>query len=115
MRYVLAVLMVLPAAAAPKWVARAAVAASCAASAADAVTTWQGARLGMTEANPLFRSASGTPAMGRVIGFKVGLCAASIWAEERGSRAWWTVAAHGATAGWFGWVAKHNEDLIHGK
>ena len=110
----LGALCVVQSPAAPKWVRRATAVAACAASGADAWTTYQGKRAGMPETNPLFRAANGTPAMGRVISFKVGLCAASIWLQERDHNVHSNlfVVENAAFAAWFAAIAKHNSDLI---
>ena len=107
-----AAICVLPAMSAPVWVRRATLAAACAASATDAVTTWQGKQRGMREANPLFRSSDGSPAMGRVIGLKVGLCAVSAWRQERTTHSNAFLISNILQAILFGGAAWHNETLI---
>jgi hypothetical protein len=95
-----------------KWLRRATLAAACAASAADAVTTYQGKLAGVHEDNPLLRAPNGTPAMGRVIVLKVALCGLSIWSQERGKHdKLYTIVNAGAAVG-FGVIAKRNTDIL---
>lgn len=103
------ILLTVPAMAAPRWLRRTTLIAACAASAADAVTTWQAKQAGLREVNPLFRASDGTPAMGRMVAFKAGLCAVSAWRQERDKRysnafTWGNIA----TAGGFGAIAWRN-------
>ena len=108
---ILALLCALPALSAPKWVRRVTLAAACAASAADAVTTYQGKLDGLREGNPILRAHDGTPAMGRVISPKVGLCAYSAWAQERYEHSTTYTPINIGTAAMFGYVAWHNAQL----
>ncbi len=110
--FTLALLCALPALSAPKWLRRATLAAACMASAADAVTTWQGKQGGLREANAIFRGADGTPAMGRVISLKAAFCACSIWSQERSEHSTVYTVANVAQTGLFGYVASHNRKLI---
>jgi hypothetical protein len=110
--FVLFILSVLPMLSAPRWVRRATLVAACAASAADAVTTWRTGRAGMSEANPLLRGTDGGPAMGRVISLKVGFCGYAIWAEERKAHSTAFSVANTAVAATFGYVAWRNERLV---
>lgn len=109
---VILLLSALPVLPAPRWLRRATLAAACAASAADAVSTWHTGRAGLTEANPLLRAVDGGPAMGRVISMKVGFCALTAWAEERKGHSNMTAIGNTAAAAAFGYVAWRNEGLI---
>jgi hypothetical protein len=101
-----------PAAQKFKWLRRATLAAACAASAADAVTTYQGKLAGVQEDNPLLRAPNGTAAMGRVIGLKAALCGLSMWSQERGRHdTLYTIVNTGAAVG-FGVITKHNTDIL---
>ncbi len=59
------------------WIRRATVSAACVASAFDAATTRH-----LSETNPIL-SRQGNPAWGRIISLKIGVCAGSIYMQEK--------------------------------
>jgi hypothetical protein len=106
-------LCALPVMSAPRWVRRATLAAACAASAADAATTYEGKLAGMQENNPLFRASNGTPAMGRVISLKVGICVVQGWLQEHRNHNDSFIVGNVSQAALFFWATWHNIDVLN--
>lgn len=68
--------------ASPKWLRRVTGAAACAASMVDLGTTKYAISSGGRERNPLLSDPGGSPRYGRMIGFKVGVCAGNLVIQE---------------------------------
>src|SRR5579872_1734580 len=97
------------------WVRRITLAAGCAASLGfDTFTTRRAVAAGALESNGLLSDSQGRPRWGRVIGIKAGVCAGSVFVQERHST-WqsppsdWTFTGVnlGVTAG-YTWAGFHN-------
>ena len=100
-----------------KWTRRALTAAACAASAVDGYNSAMkvdGARF--TESNPLLRNANGSVNIGRMVGLKVGMCAAPIILGEFGRGETMKRSATfdaGGSLAIFTWIDIHNHAVFN--
>ena len=102
------------------WIRRVTLAAGCAASLAfDTITTRRATANGAIETNSLLAGSNGQPAWGRVIGFKVGSCAATALLQETHTFGTWKTPASDKTwtginlgiAAEYTWAGFHNLNL----
>ena len=103
-----------------KWVRRVTLVAGCAASLGfDTLSTRHAVANGAVESNGVLAGSQGSPAWGRMIGLKAGLCGASaVFEETHTFRQWdspaadWTwTGVNAATASAYTWAGFHNLSL----
>jgi hypothetical protein len=109
-RLLLITLLALPVHAAPQWLKRAAATGACAASMLDLASTVSSVNRSGHETNPLLAGPNG-PRYGRIVGLKIGLCAAQVIAAEisrNPAMDWAMIGVAAAEIGAFGFAAHHN-------
>jgi hypothetical protein len=104
------------------WIRRATLVAGCAASLAfDTWSTRRAVSNGAVESNGMLAGSQGSPAWGRMIGIKAGVCGVSALLQETHTfKLWdsptadWTwTAANSATASAYTWAGFHNLSLAN--
>jgi len=104
------------------WIRRATLIGGCAASLVfDTLSTRRATNAGAVESNGLFANPQGSPQWGRMIGIKVGLCAAAAIMEEthvfhawKNPNADWTwTGVNAATTAVYTWTGFHNLKLAN--